>query len=105
MDMELDPRRSIMSHAQSGYPYPESEVSVRWQEHAGCKGSDPDMFFPSQGDWVTERMAKAVCAQCIVQNECLEFALTEKIKGGIFGGTSERQRRRMRRDRRYLHSV
>ena len=105
MDMELDPRRSIMNHAQSGYPYPEPEEPRRWQELANCKGADPELFFPTQGDWLTERMAKAICDGCIVREECLDFALKERIKGGIFGGESERQRRIMRRHLRLVRDI
>jgi len=64
---------------------------------AACRGLDPHLFFPDRGASVAE--AKAVCASCPVRAECLEFALINVEKFGIFGGTSERERRRLRRER------
>lgn len=68
-----------------------------WQDYAACLGSDPDSFFPERGDRTTE--AKAVCAGCVVREACLEYALTHRIDHGIWGGTVERDRRRIRRQR------
>ncbi len=68
-----------------------------WLEVAACRGVDPVLFFPERGeDW---KPAKEVCQSCPVKVECLEFALTENIKFGIWGGKSERERRRIRRKR------
>ena len=58
---------------------------------------DPDLFFPERG--ASTREAKAVCRACVVQNECLEYALVNGEKFGIWGGLSERERRRLRRQR------
>lgn len=68
-----------------------------WHSSAACKGMDPDVFYPSRGSDV--RPAKAVCSSCSVREECLEFALDEADKFGIWGGMSERERRRLRRTR------
>jgi WhiB family redox-sensing transcriptional regulator len=69
----------------------------RWQERANCLGVDPDLFFPERG--ASTREAKAVCRGCEVQADCLEYALAHGEKFGIWGGLSERERRRVRRQR------
>ena len=68
-----------------------------WQDYANCLGVDPDLFFPERG--ASTREAKEVCRGCVVQDECLEFALSNGEKFGIWGGKSERERRRVRRQR------
>jgi WhiB family redox-sensing transcriptional regulator len=69
----------------------------RWQERANCLGVDPDLFFPERG--ASTREAKSVCRGCDVRLECLEYALGHGEKFGIWGGLSERERRRVRRER------
>ena len=69
----------------------------RWQEEANCLGVDPDLFFPERG--ASTREAKAVCRSCEVRVDCLEYALAHGEKFGIWGGLSERERRRVRRHR------
>jgi WhiB family transcriptional regulator, redox-sensing transcriptional regulator len=68
-----------------------------WQEQANCLGVDPDLFFPERG--ASTREAKSVCRGCEVRAECLEYALAHGEKFGIWGGLSERERRRVRRER------
>jgi WhiB family redox-sensing transcriptional regulator len=68
-----------------------------WWHAALCKGVDPDLFFPTQGEPTKE--AKAVCAGCPVRTECLEYALANSERTGVWGGTSERERRALRRQR------
>ncbi|MFM7534397.1 MAG: WhiB family transcriptional regulator [Acidimicrobiales bacterium] len=70
---------------------------AQWQDEANCLGVDPDLFFPERG--ASTREAKAVCRACAVRSECLEFALANGEKFGIWGGLSERERRRIRRQR------
>ena len=69
----------------------------RWQENANCLGVDPDLFFPERG--ASTREAKEVCRGCIVRAQCPEYALVNSEKFGIWGGMSERERRRIRRQR------
>jgi WhiB family redox-sensing transcriptional regulator len=64
---------------------------------ANCQGVDPEFFFPERGESTKE--AKAVCRACDVQEECLEYSLANKERFGIWGGLSERERRRLRRRR------
>jgi WhiB family transcriptional regulator, redox-sensing transcriptional regulator len=68
-----------------------------WQARANCMGVDPDLFFPERG--ASTREAKEVCRGCVVKNDCLEYALDNGEKFGIWGGMSERERRRLRRAR------
>ena len=64
---------------------------------ARCVGESPDVFFPSDGVGVLR--AQKICAECPVVNECLEYALANHISHGVWGGASERQRRRLQRRR------
>jgi WhiB family transcriptional regulator, redox-sensing transcriptional regulator len=68
-----------------------------WQLQANCMGVDPDLFFPERG--ASTREAKEVCRGCVVREDCLEYALANGEKFGIWGGMSERERRRLRRAR------
>ncbi|MGH9178606.1 MAG: WhiB family transcriptional regulator [Acidimicrobiales bacterium] len=70
---------------------------LSWQYQANCMGVDPDLFFPERG--ASTREAKEVCRGCVVQEDCLEYALEHSEKFGIWGGMSERERRRLRRAR------
>ena len=97
MDQELDPRRSIMNHALSGYPYPEPEDTYNWRADASCKGMPPEIFFPSRGDFAMEVLAREVCSGCVVINECLDYAIQNHPVQGFWGNTSMRQRRAMRK--------
>jgi WhiB family redox-sensing transcriptional regulator len=68
-----------------------------WQARANCMGVDPDLFFPERG--ASTREAKEVCRGCVVREECLDYAIANGEKFGIWGGMSERERRRVRRAR------
>lgn len=72
---------------------PDEELT--WQDDALCAQTYPDAFFPDKGG--STREAKQVCAACPVSAKCLEYALTHDERFGIWGGASERERRRMRR--------
>src|ERR1700716_2177658 len=68
-----------------------------WQNRANCMGGDPALFFPERG--ASTREAKESCRGCVVREDCLEYALANGEKFGIWGGLSERERRRLRRRR------
>jgi WhiB family redox-sensing transcriptional regulator len=68
-----------------------------WRADALCAETDPEAFFPEKGG--STRDAKRVCAGCPVRAECLEFALASDERFGIWGGLSERERRRLRQRR------
>lgn len=69
----------------------------RWQDHAACLGTYDERFFPERGASNSE--VKAICAGCPVIDECLEHALTKPERFGIWGGTSERERQKIRKRR------
>ena len=66
-----------------------------WQERALCAQTDPEAFFPEKGG--STREAKRICSGCEVKAECLDYALGHDERFGIWGGLSERERRRLRR--------
>ena len=70
---------------------------LSWQDLANCRGADADLFFPERG--ASTRAAKTICRECQVRVECLEFAIVSSEKFGIWGGLSERERRKIRRQR------
>lgn len=71
-------------------------VEQEWQEQALCAQTDPEAFFPEKGG--STREAKRICQGCPVRDECLEFALEHDERFGIWGGLSERERRRLKRE-------
>lgn len=71
------------------------EGTLGWQERALCAQTDPEAFFPEKGG--STREAKRVCASCDVRSECLEYALANDERFGIWGGLSERERRKLKR--------
>lgn len=71
------------------------EIEDQWQERALCAQTDPEAFFPEKGG--STREAKRICLGCEVKDECLEYALANDERFGIWGGLSERERRRLKR--------
>ena len=69
-----------------------------WRQHGACRGLDPAIFYPLDDE--DAEPAKEVCAVCPVQAACLEHALATREKEGIWGGATERERRRIIRQRR-----
>jgi WhiB family transcriptional regulator, redox-sensing transcriptional regulator len=76
-------------------PFGDDVEEPDWQERALCAQTDPEAFFPEKGG--STREAKRICAGCEVRAECLEYALANDERFGIWGGLSERERRRLRR--------
>ncbi|MCC6225443.1 MAG: WhiB family transcriptional regulator [Microthrixaceae bacterium] len=71
-----------------------------WRAQASCQDTDPDLFFPvgTTGPAIEQiANAKAVCDACPVKEPCLEFALSTNQDSGVWGGTSEEERRKLRR--------
>jgi WhiB family transcriptional regulator, redox-sensing transcriptional regulator len=85
------------SHGTGSVHITSVTLNENWQDQANCLGVDPDLFFPERG--ASTREAKEVCRGCTVRADCLEFALQNGEKFGIWGGLSERERRRIRRQR------
>ncbi len=84
-----------MSEIAELVPGPPTVAAGEWQDLALCAQTDPEEFFPGKGG--SPRAAKRVCATCEVRGECLEYALANDERFGIWGGLSERERRKFKR--------
>ncbi len=73
-------------------------MNATWRNRAACRGIDPDIFFPVTDE--EAEAAKAICNVCPVREACLEFALAAREREGVWGGATERERRRIVRQRR-----
>ena len=69
-----------------------------WRQHAACRGVEPDVFYPVSDEEAD--IAKTICDQCSVRHPCLEYALANRERDGVWGGATERERRRLLRQRR-----
>ena len=81
-------------------PLAQRAIDRNWRADAACRDTDPDLFFPvgTTGPAVEQiEAAKAVCATCPAREPCLEFALITNQDSGVWGGTSEEERRKLRR--------
>jgi WhiB family redox-sensing transcriptional regulator len=81
----------------------ETPDEYAWMLNGKCRGVNPADFFPSDGLGV--EAAQHVCHGCPVRVECLEYALENRIEHGVWGGASERERRRILRRRRQLSAT
>ena len=75
--------------------YTGEDAELSWQERALCAQTDPEAFFPEKGG--STREAKRICLGCEVKDECLEYALAKDERFGIWGGLSERERRKLKK--------
>ncbi|MGN7190838.1 WhiB family transcriptional regulator [Curtobacterium sp. MCBA15_004] len=73
----------------------DEENPLSWQVDSLCAQTDPEAFFPEKGG--STREAKKICGSCEVRTQCLEYALENDERFGIWGGLSERERRKLRR--------
>ena len=71
-----------------------ARFAARWRELAACRGADLEVFFPGRGE--SAGPARQVCAACLVRQPCLDYAITNRITHGIWGGLTERERRALR---------
>jgi WhiB family transcriptional regulator, redox-sensing transcriptional regulator len=78
----------------------EDEQENSWMTQGNCRNHPPTAFFPPDG--VGVERAKKVCVDCPVAATCLEYALQNRIDHGVWGGTSERERRRILKSRRLV---
>jgi WhiB family redox-sensing transcriptional regulator len=76
-------------------PRREDTMSLEWMDDALCREIDAELFFPEN---TTPSAARKACALCTVQTECLEYALQRPVMG-VWGGTTEKERQRLRRMR------
>lgn len=79
---------------------PFDDSPTAWMQQGNCRNYPPATFFPSDGVGVDR--ARAICKGCPVMGECLEYALAERIEHGVWGGCSERERRRILKRRKGL---
>jgi len=77
-----------------------SRMELEWMAKGKCRMLPPETFFPSDGVGVD--IARRICQDCPVKSPCLEYAMANHIDHGVWGGTSERERRRLARSRRHL---
>jgi len=73
-------------------------MDTEWMANGNCASEPPSLFFPSDG--VGVEVARRICATCPVKEQCLEHALVNRIDHGVWGGASERERRRILKRRR-----
>lgn len=93
METAHRPEGSILLRARS--------PGTQWRADAACHGVDPDVFFPERGDAEGMRVAKAICAGCSVCAACLDYALENHEREGVWGGTAAKERRRIHHLRRW----
>jgi WhiB family transcriptional regulator, redox-sensing transcriptional regulator len=100
-DWFIDPVKLGMPGLRPNYPGPnvveDDDNPLSWQTDALCAQTDPEAFFPEKGG--STRDAKKICTTCEVKAQCLDYALANDERFGIWGGLSERERRRLRRAR------
>lgn len=90
-DWAIDP----IVRGVTGSPELVEDNPLAWQADSLCAQTDPEAFFPEKGG--STRDAKRICAECTVSSACLEYALQNDERFGIWGGLSERERRKFRR--------
>jgi WhiB family redox-sensing transcriptional regulator len=73
-------------------------IEKKWTRQSACRGLDPMIFYPVSDE--EAGAAQSVCAECPVQVDCLEYALENRERDGVWGGATERDRRRIIRQRR-----
>jgi WhiB family redox-sensing transcriptional regulator len=78
-------------------------METEWMAQGNCVHEPPSTFFPSDG--VGVEIARRICQGCPVQQLCLEYALANRIEHGVWGGCSERERRRIQKRRRSAQRV
>jgi len=84
--------RAVIANLRSDQP---------WRDAAACRGKNPSTLVPEKG--VSTRGAKEICATCVVIEPCLEYALGDPSSKGVWAGTSEKERKRLREARRRTH--
>lgn len=96
MDSSASARRLDLFDLTQDFERLFDAVEQDWQEQALCAQTDPEAFFPEKGG--STREAKRICQACGVRDECLEYALAHDERFGIWGGLSERERRKLKKE-------
>jgi WhiB family redox-sensing transcriptional regulator len=89
------PQLSLVPIQDDEWEVDPATAEDQWQDRALCAQTDPEAFFPEKGG--STREAKRICMGCEVRDECLDYALAHDERFGIWGGLSERERRRLKR--------
>jgi WhiB family transcriptional regulator, redox-sensing transcriptional regulator len=89
------PQLSLVPDRPESFDIEPATADDQWQERALCAQTDPEAFFPEKGG--STREAKRICQGCEVKDMCLDYALAHDERFGIWGGLSERERRRLKR--------
>jgi len=102
VEAEEATRSYVLALMEHGSPGPADLLRVMlarptWQRRAACRGDGVGAYFPTRGASDLD-LARAVCAGCEVRSDCLDYALADPSVLGVWGGTSERERQRLRRD-------
>lgn len=74
---------------------PQADGPLAWQANAYCRRVDAEIFFPKRGG--STRMAKLACGACVVRGDCLDYALANDERHGVWGGLTERERHGLKR--------
>lgn len=96
-------QRSIVGEAAVGRFFETADyansrdLDRHWQEFGLCAQTDPELFFPESGE--STKLARSVCAACDVREQCLEYAIKNDEKDGIWGGLNPTERKRLTRTR------
>jgi WhiB family redox-sensing transcriptional regulator len=94
-DWHVDPIQLGVPGSPASRTVADDENQLAWQVDSLCAQTDPEAFFPEKGG--STRDAKKICASCDVRAQCLEYALQNDERFGIWGGLSERERRKLRK--------
>jgi WhiB family redox-sensing transcriptional regulator len=89
------PQLSLVPVSDDEWEVDPATTEDQWQDRALCAQTDPEAFFPEKGG--STREAKRICMGCEVRDACLDYALAHDERFGIWGGLSERERRRLKR--------
>ena len=95
VQLEVVPLQVVPLELEHDVECSDDAEEIGWQDRALCAQTDPEAFFPEKGG--STREAKRICSGCEVRAECLEYALGHDERFGIWGGLSERERRRLKR--------
>lgn len=90
----------------NSFKYEDLQTPTPRPRNTPCQTTDPDIFFPHSTDDEGLKLAKSFCERCPIEikNACLDFAMTNKIRYGVWGGLSEIERYKMRRKGTYVSS-
>ena len=94
-DWFVDPVRLGVPGVRKPALVEDDDNQLSWQSDSLCAQTDPEAFFPEKGG--STRDAKKICTSCEVRTQCLEYALANDERFGIWGGLSERERRKLRK--------